>query len=155
MKKRILERELKLANSRKEVFDFFLEPENLAKITPDNLNFNIVSAHPLPIQEGTIITYRLKLFGIAFKWISKIIDFESPAEFKDIQIGGPYRFWCHTHTFKEEGESTLIIDRVEYAVPGWILEPLIHKFLVKPQLEKIFDYRTQKIRGIFTQFGEI
>lgn len=155
MKKRIIERELAIAITRKEIFEFFLEPENLARITPGNLNFNIVSAHPLPIQEGTIITYRLKLFGIPFKWISKIIDFESPAEFKDIQIGGPYKFWCHTHTFKEEGESTRIIDRVEYAVPGGILEPLIHKFLVKPQLKKIFDYRTQKIRQIFAQSGEI
>ena len=31
-------------------------------------------------------------------------------------------------------------------VPGWICEPLLHRFRVEPDLRGIFDYRQKKIR---------
>lgn len=149
MKKRIIETETILPQSRTEVFNFFLDPKNLSRITPPDLNFSIKEAYPLPIEEGTVIQYKLKLLGFTLGWVSKIIDFNPPAEFKDIQLKGPYSYWRHTHTFEIEGSGTRIKDRVEYAVPGGPLEPLIHYFLVKNQLKKIFDYRTRKIKEIF------
>lgn len=149
MKKRVLETETVVPQPRIEVFNFFLDPNNLSKITPPDLKFSIKEASPLPIEEGTVILYKLKLMGFSLAWVSKIIDFNPPAEFKDIQLKGPYSYWKHTHTFQAEGSGTRIKDRVEYSVPGGPFEPLIHSLLVKKQLKKIFHYRTRKIKEIF------
>jgi hypothetical protein len=40
-------------------------------------------------------------------------------------------------------------DAVVYRVPGGILEPLIDFWFVRRRLDAIFDYRAQRILGIF------
>ena len=59
----------------------------------------------------------------------------------DEQRRGPYRLWIHEHTFEADGDDTLVRDRVRYAVPGG---ELVHRFLVAPDLERVFDYRYQE-----------
>ena len=60
--------------------------------------------------------------------------------------GGPYRNWVHEHTFLEQDEGTLVRDRVEYAVWGG---SLINRLLVRPDLDRIFSYRFEKLEELF------
>jgi ligand-binding SRPBCC domain-containing protein len=62
---------------------------------------------------------------------------------------GPYKLWHHTHEFKEENGGTLMIDRIIYQVPLGIVGDFLVGFLVKRDLEKIFNYRRDKITQIF------
>ena len=45
-----------------EVFAFFSDPENLGLITPQNLDFKIITPLPIKMQEGQLIDYTIKLF---------------------------------------------------------------------------------------------
>lgn len=139
-----------IGNTRKEVFAFFQDPKNLERITPDFLNFSIVSDPPDTIAEGTTFQYHLKYHGVPMKWISRITCWDPPVRFVDEQIQGPFQKWHHTHQFTDHEEGTCVMDYVQYEVPGWILAPFIHQYRVRPDVESIFSYRQKRIQQIFS-----
>jgi len=142
---RIFIQELELPYPIDYVFDFFSNAANLEAITPPSLQFHVLTPPPIVMQTGTVIDYRLKLMGIPFHWQSLIEDWQPGKRFVDIQLKGPYLKWVHTHTFTEENGKVLMKDHVAYRVPGWILEPLIHKLFVGPQVRAIFMHRSKII----------
>jgi ligand-binding SRPBCC domain-containing protein len=131
-----------------QVFAFFAEASNLARITPSELGFEIVTPQPIRLCEGTRIEYRLHLFGIPFSWQSEIQRWNPPEVFVDVQRRGPYKHWVHTHRFQEEQGVTTIEDHVEYALPYAPLGELVYPF-VRLQLHRIFRYRQHAIRTYF------
>ncbi len=136
-----------LPRSIDEVFAFFANAENLERITPPELAFQILTPTPIDIKEGTIIDYRLRLFGVPFHWRTRIVEWQPSDKFFDEQIRGPYRSWRHLHTFTECEMGTRMTDRVEYRLPfrpfGSIALPL-----VRGQLDRIFRYRAYTIRSL-------
>ncbi len=130
---------------RDEVFEFFSNAENLERITPPELGFNIVTPTPIDIKQGTVIDYRLSMYGFPMKWRSEITVWDPPNEFADEQLIGPYKQWIHRHRFTEpEPGKTLMEDEVRYRLP---LEPLgdIGQFFVARQLKYIFDHRLKMV----------
>jgi ligand-binding SRPBCC domain-containing protein len=132
-----------------EVFAFFADAGNLERITPPWLCFKILTPRPIYLQAGTLIDYRLKLFGVPFYWRTKIEEFESNRRFVDSQVKGPYRRWWHTHTFRAVEGGTEVIDHVEYAMPAGPIGRIIHGVLTRHQLKTIFDYRFKVIKELF------
>lgn len=131
-----------------EVFEYFAEAENLERLTPPWLGFQIVTPTPIEMAAGTQIAYRLSLHGIPLRWDSEITAWEPPYRFVDVQRRGPYRLWEHEHRFTEQGGGTLVTDHVRYAVLGG---RLIQRLFVAPDLRKIFAYR----RAVLVErFGE-
>jgi ligand-binding SRPBCC domain-containing protein len=151
MKIRILMSEIWLPASVSAVFDFFSNASNLNEITPPWLKFRILSGQGISMTRGTFIDYSLKIHGVPVSWQSEIQIWDPPYRFVDAQRKGPYRKWVHAHDFEERENGTLVRDRVEYAVHGWIFESLVDRFLVRPDLERIFHYRRTKLQEIFSQ----
>lgn len=60
--------------------------------------------------------------------------------------GAPYRIWRQEHLFEEVEGGTRVRDRVEYAVaaPGFV-----ERLFVRPDLERVFAYRQERLREIF------
>ena len=131
-----------------EVFAFFSDAGNLQRLTSPELDFSIVTPLPIKMHVGTLIEYRLKLYGMPFLWKTLISRWEPPHCFVDEQLKGPYRLWVHTHRFTETDEGTEIHDHVRYRLPVWPLGESALP-LVKVQLDKIFAYRRQVIDDLF------
>ena len=57
----------------KTCWDFFSRPENLKKITPEYMGFDIKVELPEKMYEGQMIEYTVRpLFGIQMSWITEI-----------------------------------------------------------------------------------
>ena len=147
MRVRNFQSQLWLPQSRDNVFAFFSDAQNLDLITPPWLHFRTVTPGSGEMQLYTIIDHRLRIHGVPLRWRSKITVWDPPAVFVDEQVRGPYRLWIHEHRFEEQNGGTLVHDHVRYAV---ILDALIHRLLIRPDVERIFAYREKKLREIFT-----
>ena len=144
-----LRREMRVEKPRDEVFAFFANAENLGRITPPELNFQILTPLPIQMEEGTLIDYRLRIWGVPVYWQTLISSWDPPHSFVDEQLRGPYREWIHTHRFEEDGSGTLLIDEVRYRIPFGPLGALARPLVVR-QVEKIFDHRNQVTRKLFS-----
>jgi hypothetical protein len=144
-----LKREQVIERSRGETFAFFSDAFNLERITPPLLRFRILTRPPVKMAEGTLIEYRLSLFGIRFYWKTLIERWSPEESFVDVQVKGPYALWRHTHTFEQlSATSTLVRDQVEYQVPLNLIGRIAHALFVKRTLKKVFDYRAQSIERL-------
>jgi ligand-binding SRPBCC domain-containing protein len=130
-----------------ETFGFFADPWNLEAITPPWLRFRIVEA-PDTVARGSVLRYRLRLFGVRIHWRTEISDWRPPRTFTDVQVSGPYPLWEHTHRFTRVGRVTEMHDHVRYRVPGGPLAPLVQRAAVGVWLERIFDYRADRLRAL-------
>lgn len=142
----MLYRETTVPTSIEETFAFFADAGNLQRLTPPWLNFTIRTAMPIAMRAGTEIDYRIRLRGISLPWRSIIDVWEPGVCFVDRQTIGPYRWWYHEHRFVPVTAGTLVIDRVEYAPRvAWVSMPLVRR-----DLERIFTYRQEALRGLLT-----
>ena len=138
-----------------EGFQLFSDAQNLERITPDFLNFKITTPLPIEMREGTLIEYRIKLYGFPVKWKTEITRWEPPLLFVDTQLKGPYSVWIHEHRFEEINGKTRMFDTVDYDIPGGFLAPLINKIFVSGQIHSIFSYRWQEIERYFRQENKV
>ncbi|MET0773493.1 MAG: NAD(P)H-binding protein [Candidatus Limnocylindrales bacterium] len=136
---------------RDEVFAFFAQPRNLARITPPGLGF-VLRSSDVRMRPGLDIEYRLRpLLGIPVTWRSRIVAYDPPASFVDDQVEGPYRHWSHQHRFIDLGEGTAIDDEVELELPLGIIGGAAFRLSVRSRLEGIFRYRARAVAAILQQ----
>lgn len=139
--------------SLQEAWNFLKSPKNLEKMTPKEMGFKIIDGAERETYAGQLITYEVTpLLGIKTKWVSKITQVEYLKYFTDEQLYGPYAMWHHTHFIKEIEGGVEMEDVIYYKVPFGILGKLFHPILVKPQLEKIFKFRSEKLIEIFGEY---
>jgi ligand-binding SRPBCC domain-containing protein len=132
------------------LFAFFGDAHNLDVLTPGWLHFRILTPQPILMQRGTLIDYRLRWHGLPLSWRTQISEWHPPHCFVDRQVKGPYRQWVHEHIFEARDGGTLLRDRVDYAVPGWLIEPALSRWIITPDVERIFTYRQRKMAQLFS-----
>jgi ligand-binding SRPBCC domain-containing protein len=133
-------------------WDFLKNPANLDRITPPDLQFEIISEVPRKMFDGLIIEYRIRIpgFGVR-KWVAEIKHIKEMHSFVDEQRIGPYNFWYHYHQIDQVDGSIKLIDRVYYKVPYGVLGRLLHFLLIHRTLERIFSYRMGKLYEILNK----
>jgi ligand-binding SRPBCC domain-containing protein len=144
----ILTRKLTLDLPREMVFDFFADAVNLERITPPELNFQIITPQPIDIKKDTLIDYKLKLHGFPLTWKTIISEWDPPLSFIDQALKSPYKQWIHRHVFTElDANKTLMEDTVRYRLP---LEPLgdLALWFVRRELNYIFNFRQKAVLEI-------
>lgn len=140
--------QLWLPKGRDEVFPFFADAHNLQQLTPPWLRFNVLTPAPIEMVEGRLIDYKLKIRGVPIRWRSEITAWEPPSRFVDEQRRGPYKLWRHEHRFTEKDGGVLVEDIVHYDVYGGAL---VESLLVRPDIARIFRYRSSALSEIFAE----
>lgn len=138
--------------SIREAWDFFSSPQNLRKITPEHMRFEITSGYAERTYPGQIITYRVSPFpGVRTSWVTEITHVEEGRYFVDEQRFGPYSMWHHEHHFEEMEGGVMMTDKVSYKIPFGPLGRLAQSLLVRRQLLEIFNYRNRVLSKLFPE----
>lgn len=143
---RVFERSQLVPVDVDEAFAFFADARNLEKITPPWLRFRILEA-PRTLERGSLLVYRLRLFGVPIRWRTEIVEWRPPFGFIDVQLMGPYRRWEHTHRLRPVDGGTEISDHVVYRLPYEPLAGVVAPATVHPWLAAIFDYRARQVEA--------
>ena len=147
-----LERITDLPATLEEAWAFFSDPANLAVLTPPEMDFQIkTKLRKGEFYTGMRIAYTVSPFGgIRLKWVSEIVAAEHCKQFTDIQVAGPYAYWEHKHVFEETPTGVRMRDIVDYRMPFGIFGRGVHRLFVRRRLKRIFDFREEKIRFLFS-----
>ncbi|RFM35695.1 SRPBCC family protein [Chitinophaga silvisoli] len=147
----LLRYEQVLNTSIPEAWKFFSRADNLEKITPSYMRFDITSpVTDKPIYAGEIITYVIHpVLGIPLRWMTEITHVKEGEYFVDEQREGPYGLWHHQHHFEAVAGGVKMTDIVHYSLPLGILGRVAHALFVRRQLEGIFAYRRKRVQEFF------
>jgi ligand-binding SRPBCC domain-containing protein len=141
----------KIPISVNEAWEFFSNPKNLAKMTPEKLNLKFVNElYGDEMYAGQVMEYKVKpILGIPMYWMTEITHVQSKQFFVDEQRFGPYSMWHHQHHFKTLNGGVEMTDLIHYKIPGWFLGDMANSLFVRKQLKNIFSYRFQKVEELF------
>lgn len=146
-----LEREQTVATDISQAWAFISRPENLNRITPEDMHFSIQSTVPEKMYNGLLIEYRIRLPLLGQQtWLTEIKHIREGQSFVDEQRIGPYALWYHYHEITETTDGIRFTDRVNYALPAGPLGRILHSLYIRQELERIFHYRKQALTDCLT-----
>ena len=142
-----------------EVWAFHSTIDGLEALTPAWMGLEIESVrgpdgeeNPPVLVEGSEISMRSSPveFAPPSRWISRITarhEEDGYRMFRDDMLGGAFALWIHTHEFYGDGDETVLIDTVEYELPGGPL-----RRLTEPAawigFEPMFRYRHHRTKQV-------
>ncbi|MBM4442607.1 MAG: SRPBCC family protein [Candidatus Rokubacteria bacterium] len=142
----VLDARLWVGRPRPDVFAFFADPANLARLTPPSYRLRLV--RPVVMATGAVLDYELRWLGAPIRWRAFVREYDPPYRFLDVQLRGPYTRWEHRHRFLDEDGGTVIEDHVVYRLPLGGLGRMAHAALVGRQLRAAWDYRTRQLAAL-------
>jgi ligand-binding SRPBCC domain-containing protein len=102
-----------------EVFAFFDDPANLARLMPPPVAIRLERVEPVPPRRGSIFEFRYGLGPVQRTWVVRLVDREEGRRFVDVTLDGPVQRFVHTHRFEPSRRGTWIIDVIDLQVgPG-------------------------------------
>ncbi|MFO7832392.1 MAG: SRPBCC family protein [Desulfuromonadaceae bacterium] len=145
-----LEREQLLPIDIHSAWEFFSAPHNLGKITPEWMNFTVLSPVPEKMHPGMVVRYHVHPLGpLPVQWVTEITHVREPHFFVDEQRFGPYKFWHHQHHFTPVAGGVKMHDLIHYALPLGPLGRILHHCVVQGKLNAIFSYRYAELQRCF------
>lgn len=140
MARQHLELRLELACSVQALWDWHMRPEAFLDLVPPWQSIEILETDG-PIAEGSRVLFAVKLGPIRQKWEAVHANVDPPHGFRDTQLRGPFAFWQHDHLFEANGSGSVLIDRVEYALPMGFLGQAVAGWYVRRDLQRLFAHR--------------
>src|SRR5712692_9625927 len=121
----VVERRLWLPRRRPEVFAFFADARNLARVNPPWARPRWLATPPEALFAGAVIDFSVRTAGVPVRWRVFIREFDPPYRFVDAALWGPFARWEHRHRFLEGPEregvagppGTWVDDRLTYRLP--------------------------------------
>jgi hypothetical protein len=151
----VLESRVWLPRPRPEVFAFFSDVANLARLSPPSARFRWRQPPPAALVAGAVLDFSVRGLGLRSRWLVIVRELDPPYRFVDAQIRGPFARWEHRHRFLDGREradgpaGTWVEDRVTYRLPAGPIGRVAHAVVVRPRLAAGFAYRARALREIF------
>jgi len=92
------------------------------------------------------VTWRAKHLGVYQKLTVKITAFDRPNYFVDEMVKGAFKRFRHEHIFKEEDETTHMIDVFDYDSPLGILGVMADKLFLEKYMTTFLSQRNELIK---------
>ena len=128
--------------SAEELFAWHERPGAFERLTPSWEKVKVLEQTG-GIRDGARVLLRVGMSGpLGMTWEVAHSDYIAGRQFVDRQVRGPFAYWKHTHTMLPDGpRSSILEDRVEYALPLGMIGTLVAGRMVRKRLERMFRYR--------------
>jgi ligand-binding SRPBCC domain-containing protein len=138
------------------LWDFISSPKNLQRITPEYMGFKILTQNlPEKMYPGMIVNYEVYVLPyVKMNWVTEITQVIDQIYFVDEQRSGPYKIWHHEHRLKEIEGGVLMSDLISYSPPFGLIGTFANKFIIKNQVNQIFQYRETALVSIFGEWND-
>ena len=152
----IIERRVWLPRPRAQVFAFFAEPRNIARVQPAWARPTWLAEPPSRLDAGALLDFTVRMAGVSVRWRVMVREFDPPFRFVDVQLWGPFARWEHRHRFLEGAlgagpgpVGTWIEDRLTYRLPWGPLGRAAHALGAGRRIAALFDFREARLREVF------
>ena len=159
------------------VFAFFANPENLPRLMPkwqrariEEATFAPPTSRPegtsrypgLSAGSGTKLTISARPFPLSplrVPWDALIEDFRWNEGFCDVQLRGPFHYWRHCHSVRDERSAetgkpgSVVADHVEYELPLGGLGDFVDLIAAKRGMEMLFRYRQKRTEELLARMA--
>lgn len=109
-----------------EVFAFFDDPANLARLTPPPVRIELVAIDPAPPRAGSVFTFSYGIGPFRRPWTVRLLERVVNERFVDDTLAGPLARFHHRHTFMPARRGTWIEDRIDFHVgPNGLLGAIV------------------------------
>ena len=98
------------------------------------------------IRNGDTLDLEVRLGPIPIRWRARHQDYEEGRQFCDVQEGGPFKTWQHTHRVSEDPSGALLEDLISYELPLSLFSNPIAGRPVRAKLDRMFQYRHRTTR---------
>jgi hypothetical protein len=143
----------RVAVSADEVYRWHLRPGAFERLTPPWEPVEVVDRSG-EVSEGSTVTLRLRVGPVSRTWVAEHRDLEPGRRFVDVQTRGPFARWEHSHRFESEGPgSSILEDRIDYALPLGAAGRFLGGPFVRRKLERMFAYRHRVTAGDLEAHG--
>lgn len=99
-----------------EVFAFFDDPANLARLMPPLVRISVDGIDPAPPRPGSVIEFRFGLGPVQGRWTIRILERVANERIADETLSGPMRRFRHEHVFTSARHGTWVEDRIDYHI---------------------------------------
>ena len=137
----IFERRVTLPASAQAVFDWHARPGAFERLVPPWEQVELISQTG-GIRDGARVEVQIRIGPIRKRWTAEHCGYVPNQQFQDIQRGGPFAHFEHTHRISPQSEQSCELeDHIEYCLPlGWLGRILGGRY-VRSKLDRSFRYR--------------
>ncbi len=143
----VLEREFAIERPLDQVFEVLSDPIYVAELSPPDMRMRVNRLSTDQPQLATEIDATLRVRGLPVRWRSELTVWDPPHALCEEQRIGPFRLWRLERLFTDESGSTLVTERLTYAVLGG---SVLDRLLVRHDLERFLDFRAERLSQVFT-----
>ena len=140
----------RLGASPEALFEFHMDTENLAAISPPWPPFRVIS-EPKPAEPGDLQVFRLGAGPFATTWEARVTRVVPGRLLEDLQEAGPFRSWRHQHQFLPDGDGAVLADVVEFRMFPTVVGEFLEYFLVRPAIVGMFAWRHRRTRKLLAK----
>jgi ligand-binding SRPBCC domain-containing protein len=95
---------------------------------------------------GEEVEWSARHFGLWLSMRVKIMAFNRPIYFQDAMVKGPFHHFRHDHTFEDQRNSTLMIDRIAFASPVPFIGSIVDLLVLKTHLRRFLEQRNRMLK---------
>jgi ligand-binding SRPBCC domain-containing protein len=86
--------------------------------------------------------------GLPQYHVSLIREFEANRHFQDKMIAGRFRFFEHEHSFRAEGDETVLDDEIRFALPFGVVGWVVGRLFLYPHIRRLLGRRFRLIKRL-------
>jgi ligand-binding SRPBCC domain-containing protein len=103
------------------------------------------------LELGDTVTWEATHLGVRQRLTARIDQLDRPNVFVDEMLSGAFHSQRHVHEFVSSPEGTVMIDRLTYEPPLWLLGRLADLMAVRQHMRHFLERRARRLKSLAEQ----